>query len=68
MSQEGRRNTILGIAGLIKSIASIKDSVIRAKADGHIDKEEALGLFGELAEAIIINGLEVALSVAESRN
>jgi len=67
MSKEGRRNTILGIAGLIKSIASIRDSVIRAKADGQIDKEEALELFGELAVAIITNGLEIALSVAESR-
>ena len=67
MSKEGRRNTILGIAGLIKSIASIRDSVIRAKADGRIDKEEALELFGELAVAIITNGLEIALSVAESR-
>jgi len=67
MSQEGRRNTMLGIAGLIKSIASIKDSVIRAKADGQIDKEEALELFGELSKAIITNGLEIAISAAESR-
>jgi len=67
MSEVGRKNTMMGIAGLIKSIASIRDGVIRAKADGQIDREEALELFGELAAAIITNGLEIALSAAESR-
>jgi len=67
MSQTGRENTAAGIIGLVKALASIREDVIRATADGHIDKDEAMQIFSELGIALIHEGLQVALMVAQNR-
>jgi len=67
MSYEGRVNTAMGIKALVQALGSLREDIIRARADGHIDKEEALDLFGALAMAIISEGLAVAVSVAVSQ-
>lgn len=67
MGESGRINTVLGIQGLIKALASLREDVIRATADGHIDREEAVGLFGELAVALIHEGLMVASTIAQNQ-
>jgi uncharacterized membrane protein YebE (DUF533 family) len=64
MSQEGRNNTILGIGALVKALGDIRETVQQARADGHIDRQEALNIFAELAGACIREGLAVALSAA----
>lgn len=67
MSAEGRANTVLGIQALIAAIGDIRETVQRARADGHIDKEEALNIFTKLAIACVKEGLAVALYAAQAK-
>ena len=49
----------IAIIVLIKALASIREDIVKARADGHIDKGEALDLFTALAIAVIREGLTV---------
>jgi len=67
MSLEGKTNTLLGIQGLVKALVGIRETVIRATADGDISREERVEIFSQLAMAVISEGLKVALSVASNK-
>jgi len=68
MGKEGRVNTVLAISGLASAIGTIREDVIKATSDGHIDRQEALTIFRELAIALIHEGLQVALTVAQNKS
>ena len=57
----------LGILGLVKALGSIREGVIKAAADGHIDRKEALQVFTDLSVALIHEGLQIAVAVAQSK-
>ena len=52
-------------AGSLWGFGSVEEAM--KAADGHIDKEEALNIFTELAKACIKEGLIVALGVAQTK-
>lgn len=58
---------MLVINGLIQALPAIRKDVIRATADGYIDKGEALTIFRDLALALIHEGLQVGLSIAQKK-
>jgi len=64
MGQTGRMNTALGINALVKAIRDIRTTVEKARADGHITKEEALEIFIVFVGACIKEGLAVAIGAA----
>jgi len=57
----------LGILGLVKALASVREEVIKVTADGHIDRKEALQLFTDLSVALIHEGLQIAVMIAQSK-
>jgi len=67
MSSEGRTNTLLGIQGVVKALASIRSVVVRAVADGHISKEEGIEIVVQSASAIITEGIQVGLAIASDK-
>jgi len=67
MSMVGRKNTALGIEALISALAGIRGTVQKALADGHIDHEEAMNIFAQLAIACIHQGLQVALTAVQAK-
>jgi len=67
MSKEGRMNTILGIACIKSIFLRIKNAFFKAASDGKINKKEALEILEESTTAIIEEGSEAALTVAERK-
>ena len=57
----------LGILGLVNALGSIREEVIKATADGHIDRKEALQIFTDLSVALIHEGLQIASGIARSK-
>ena len=57
----------LGILGLVNALGSIREEVVRAVADGHIDRKEALQIFAGLSVALIHEGLQIGVVIAQSK-
>jgi len=57
----------LGILGLVKAFESIREEVISAAADGHIDRKEAVAIFTDLSVALVHEGLQIAFAIAKSK-
>ena len=57
----------LGILGLVRALESIREEVVKATADGHIDREEALQIFADLSVALIHEGLQIGVTIAQSK-
>jgi len=57
----------LGILGLVKALGSVREEVIGAVADGHIDRKEAVAIFTDLSVALVHEGLQIAFAIAKSK-
>ena len=61
-----KSNSAYAIIALSRSISEIRNVVRDAQKDGHIDKKEALDIFGALVVACIKIGLMFAADIATS--